>query len=238
MLLVVELSGRADDLLVLGQAGVPLARAAAEEPVEVVEAPAVRPPIERAGRTLLPVGRQVPLAEGRGAVAVVPKDARQRSAVPWQRRRIAREPARELADRAEADGVVVATGEQCRPRRRAQRRDVEPVVADPTLSDPGVVRRVDRSAEGARVAEPRVVDEDQQHVRGALRRHRVADEVPVRLRPIQGPVDHSLERLAADRQSASVEPTHTGLLVIDRGMDLRCSAMLISQASSGSATSV
>ena len=238
MLLVVELLGCADDLLVLGQARVPLARAAAEEPVEVVEAPAVRPPVERPGRTLLPVGRQVPLAERRRAVAVVPQDPRQRRAVPWQRRRVAREPAGELADRAEADAVVVPSGEQRRPRRRAQRRDVEPVVAHPALGDPGVVRRLDRSAEGARVAEPGVVDEDQQHVRCAVRRRRVADEVPVRLRPVERPVDHSLERSAADRQSASVEPTHTGLLIVDHGTDLRCSAMLIGQAPSGSATSV
>ncbi len=63
---VVELGGRADDLLVLGQARVPLARSAPEDPVEVVEAPAVRPAVERAGGPLLAIGGQVPLPEGGG----------------------------------------------------------------------------------------------------------------------------------------------------------------------------
>ena len=131
ILLVVEPLGGADDLLVLGQARIPLARAAAEEPVEVVEAPAVRPPVERPGRTLLAVGRQVPLPERGRAVPVVPQDPRQRRAVPWQRRRVAREAAGELADRPEPDGVVVPPGQQRRPGGRAQRGDVEPVVAQP-----------------------------------------------------------------------------------------------------------
>ena len=208
MLVVVELGRGADDLLVLGQARVPLARAAAEEPVEVVEAPAVRPPVERPGRTLLAVGREVPLAEGGGAVAVVPEDPRQRRAVAWQRRRVAREPARELADRAEPDGVVVAPGQQRRPRRRAQRGDVEAVVAHAALGDPGVVRRLDRAAERARVPEAGVVDEHQQHVRRALGRRRVADQVPVGLRPVERPVDHPRERRPPDRQPAAVDLAH------------------------------
>ena len=197
MLLVVELLGRADDLLVLRQARVPLARAAAEDPVEVVEAPAVRPPVERPGRTLLAVGRQVPLAERRGAVAVVPQDPGQRRAVPREGGRVAGEPAGELADRAEPDRVVVPPGQQRRPRRRAQRGDVEPVVAQAALGHPRVVRRLDRPAERARVAEPGVVDQHQQHVRGPVRRRRVADQVPVGLGPVERPVDDSRERLRA-----------------------------------------
>ena len=128
VLLVVELRRRPDDLLVLRQARVPLAGPAAEEAVEVVEPPAVRPAVQRPGRALLPVGRQVPLAERRGAVPVVPQDARQRRAVARKGRRVPGEPARELTDRAEADRVAVPPGQQRRPRRRAQRGDVEPVV--------------------------------------------------------------------------------------------------------------
>ncbi len=142
--------------------------AAAEEAVEVVEAPAVRPPVERAGRALLPVGRQVPLAERRRAVAVVPQDPRQRRAVPGQGRRVAGEPAGELADRAEADRVAVPPGQQRRPRRRAQRGDVEPVVPQPAArrsacsSASGSARRTcsgcrtrrRRSAPAARSARP------------------------------------------------------------------------------------
>ena len=112
VVLVVELLRRADDLLVLGQAGVPLARSATEDPVEVVEAPAVRPPVERSGRALLAVGGQVPFPERGRGVAVVSKDPRERRAVPRQRGGVPREAPRELADRAEPDRVVVPSGEQ------------------------------------------------------------------------------------------------------------------------------
>ena len=94
VLLVVELGGRADDLLVLGQARVILARPTTEDPVEVVEPPPVRPPVERTGRALLPVRGQVPLAERCCAVPVVPQDPRQRRAVPRKDRRVAGEPTR------------------------------------------------------------------------------------------------------------------------------------------------
>src|SRR5512132_3892570 len=63
VLLVVVLRRGSDNLLVLRQARIPLARSAAEETVEVVEPPAVRPAVERPGRALLPVGREVPLTE-------------------------------------------------------------------------------------------------------------------------------------------------------------------------------
>ena len=177
-------------------------------PVEVVEAPAVRPAVERPGRTLLAVGCQMPLAERGGAVAVVPQDPRQRRTVPRQGRGIAREPAGELADRAEPDGVVVPPRQQRRPRRRAQRRDVEPVVAQATLGQTCVVRRLDRSAERARVAEARVVDQHQQHVGSPIRRPRVPDQVPVGLGAGERLVDDSCERLTPDRQPAALRFTH------------------------------
>ena len=208
MLLVVELVGRADDLLVLREAGVPLARPAAQDPVEVVEPPAVRPAVERPCGTLLAVGCQVPLAERRRAVAVVPEDPGQRRAVPWEGGAVAGEPTRELADRAEPHRVVVPPGQQRRPRRRAQRRDVEPVVAQAALGHPRVVGCLDRPAEGARVAEPRVVDEHQQHVGGPVRRPRVLDQVPVGLGAGESPVDAACERLAPDREPAAIGFTH------------------------------
>ena len=112
MLLVVEVGGSADDLLVLREARVPLTRPAAQDPVEVVESPAVRPAVERPRGALLAVGCQVPLAERRRAVAVVPQDPGQRRAVPWEGGAIAREPTRELADRAEPHRVVVPPAQQ------------------------------------------------------------------------------------------------------------------------------
>ena len=114
VVLVVELGGGADDLLVLGQAGVPLARPAAEDSVEVVEPPAVRPTVEWAGGSLLAIGCEMPFAEDGRAVAVVPENPRKRRAVAWQDRRIPRKPTGELTDGAETDGVVVPPGQQAR----------------------------------------------------------------------------------------------------------------------------
>ena len=181
VLLVVVLRLRSDDLLVLRQARIPLAGPAAEEAVEVVEPPAGRPPVERPGRALLPVGRQVPLAERRGAVPVVPQDPRQRRAIARKGGRIPGEPARELTDRADADGVAVPPGQQRRPRRGAQRRDVEAVVLQAALGDARVVRCGYRPAEGGGVAKTGVIDQHQQHVRRPRRRLDVPDQVPVRL---------------------------------------------------------
>ena len=68
---VVVLSRRhADDRVVLGNDRIVLARLAAEEAPKVIEAQSARPAVERSGRPLLVVGRQVPLAERRGVVAI------------------------------------------------------------------------------------------------------------------------------------------------------------------------
>ncbi len=115
VVVVVEARRGPDDLLVLGQARVPLAGATAQEPVEVVEAPAVRPPVQRPRRSLLAVRGQVPLAERGGAVAVVPQDPRQRRTVTRQDGGVAGEAVGELAHRTEPDRVTVATREQSRP---------------------------------------------------------------------------------------------------------------------------
>ena len=197
--------------------GIPLARAAAEDPVEVVEAPAVRPPVERPSRTLLPVRCQVPLAERGRAVAVVAQDPWQRRAVPRKDRGVAGEPAGELTDRAEPHGVVVPAGEQRGPRRGAQRGHVEPVVAQPALGHPRVVRRLDRAAEGAGVAEPGVVDEHQQHVRRPVRRGGVPDQVPVGLRTVQRPVRDAREGLSADRETGAIGLAHPDSFLARRG---------------------
>ena len=181
ILVVVEPLRGPDHLLVLDQARVPLARVAGEEAVEVVEPPTVRPAIERTCRALLPVGRQMPLPVRGGAVAVVAQDARQRRAVPRQGRRVAGEPAGELTDRAEPDGVVVATRQQRGAGRRAEGRHVEPVVLESLIRHARVIRCLDRAPERARVAEAGVVDQDEQDVGCALRRHRMSDQVPVRL---------------------------------------------------------
>ncbi len=194
--------------VILGQTRIPLTRAAAEDPVEVLEPPPVRPAVERARRSLLSVGREVPLPERGRAVPVVLQDPGQRCAIPRQGRRVAREPAGELTDRAEPHGVVVATRQQRGAGRGAKGGHVEAVVPQALLGHAGVVRCVDRSAEGTGVPEAGVVDQDQQDVRRPLWRGGVPDQVPVGLRTVERPVRGSREGLATDRETGSVGLSH------------------------------
>ncbi len=117
-------------------------------------------------------------------------------------------PPRKLAHRAEADGVVVAAGQQCRPGRRAQGRDVEAVIAQALPGQPRVVPRSDGTSERLRIAETRVVDEDQQHIGGAVRRRRVPDQAPVGLRTFKRSVCYPLKRRSSDRESGAVDLCH------------------------------
>ena len=199
-----------------------MAGAATEEAIEILESPACRPAVERPGRALLSVGRQVPLAEGGRAIAVVAQDARQRSAVARQRGGVAGVATRELAHGAEADRVAVAAGEQRRARRRADGRDMEAVVADAAVGHARVVRRLDRAAEGARVAEAGVVDEHEQDVRRPLGRRRMADQVPVRLRSGQRAIDCTREGRPADGKVAPIEVGHRASLLSCRNASQTC----------------
>ena len=96
--------------------GVVLVRLPLVEAVEVVEALAGRPEVERAGGADLGLGRVVRLAEHRRGVAVVAEDLRD------QRRALGDDPGvpgvagAHLDDDAGADAVVVASGEQRRAR--------------------------------------------------------------------------------------------------------------------------
>ena len=68
---------RLDLVVVVDQVGIPLARVAAEEPVEALEAAPQRPAVVRPGRRLLVARRQVPLADHVGVVAVLEQHLRQ-----------------------------------------------------------------------------------------------------------------------------------------------------------------
>ena len=129
---VVALFGRAlglDRRRALVQRRVVLVRLAADEAVEVLEAAAGRPVVERAQRARLPDRHLVALAELGGRVPVELEDLRQRSARVRAHRVVARRRRRDLGDAAHPHRVVVAAAQQRRPRRRAQRRRVEAVEA-------------------------------------------------------------------------------------------------------------
>ena len=197
--------GDALDLLVLGDEGVVLARLPAQEAPVVVEPEPGGPAGERPARALLVVRRQVPLSDRGRHVAVLLQDPREGRAVAGDGGVVSREGTGELGDESEAHAVMVPAGEEGRPCRRADRRHVEAVVADPLLRHARVVGRLDRPAEGARVAEPGVVDEDEQDVRGALRWRDVGRLVPVGLGALEGLGRPATEGWAADRQRGAVD---------------------------------
>ena len=153
------------------QVRLPLAGVAADEPVEILEAHAHRPLVERPGRGRLIGGRVVFLAEPRGRVTVLLQDGAN-GAVRFQNDRvIARIPRGQLPHDAKAGDVVIATRDQGRARRRAERRGVEIRVAQPGLRDAIQRRGRDDAAERARRAEAAIVRHDEQHIGRALRRH-------------------------------------------------------------------
>ena len=116
---------RVDGRRVAEQVRLPLAGVAADEAVEILEAHADRPLVERPGLGRLVEGRVVVLAEPRGRVAVLLEDLADRAALLPDDRVVAREARRRFAHDAKAGHVMVAPGDQCRARRRAERRGME-----------------------------------------------------------------------------------------------------------------
>ena len=194
----------AEGRVVLCDDRVVLARLAAEDAPEVVEAPGVRPAVERPGCPLDVIGSQVPLAEPRGRVTVPLQRANERGTVLRHVRGVAGERAGELADRPEADAVVIAAGQQCSPSGRADRGDMEAVICKALLGDPRHGRRRSRPAERGRVPKARVVEQHQQHVRRTFRRPGRHVDRPVCDRRIDRSADRAAEVRIGDRQHRPV----------------------------------
>ena len=180
----------------------PLVRLGADEAVEVLEtATTGRPRIERTHRTGLPHRHLMALAELRGRVPVQLQRLRQRRLVLRTNRAVPGRRRRDLGDPAHPDGVMVPAGQQGLPRRRTQRRGVEPGVAQPALGQPLEVRGVQRTAERRRRAETRVIQQDHQHIRRTRRRPQRNDrrERGVRiLRVVRGQPDVLLDPESAE----------------------------------------
>ena len=106
-----------DGRRVAEQVRLPLARVAADEAVEIIEAHPVGPLIERPGLAGLVKGRVVVLAEPRGRVPVFLEDLADRAGILPDDRIVAREPRRRLAHNPKAGHVMVASGDQSGARR-------------------------------------------------------------------------------------------------------------------------
>ena len=154
-----------DRVAALVELRVPVVHLRAHEAVEEVEALAHRPPGERSRRADLHRWGLVPLADRGRAVAVAAEDLRDRRRARRSVAVVARLRRRHLARDAHPDGVVVASGHQRLPGRRAQRRDVEAAVAQPVVGEPLRGRHLARTAVRRRRPEAHVVDEHDDHVR-------------------------------------------------------------------------
>ncbi len=169
----------------------PLVGVAPDEAVEVLEAHAGRPLVERSDLAGGERRRVVVLAEPGRGVAVVEQDAADGGLVLADDAVVAGEAGRLLRDHAEARRVVVASGDQRRARRRAQRGREDPVVTQAVVRDALHGRRRDDAAKGAGHAEAGIVGDDQQHVRRALGWHDARRPPGLRLQRVI--LDHAAE---------------------------------------------
>ena len=160
--------GRKDTGRVPHQVRLPLGRLPGQEPVEVLEPEAGRPIVERPGRRRLDRRGVVPLPQCRRRVAVVPQHLGGQGTALGDLARVAVPVVRELRDLTVPDPVVVPAGQQRRPRRRAHRGRVEPVVPDALLVDPTERVGPHLTAERGRKPRPSIIDQHDQDVRGVI----------------------------------------------------------------------
>ena len=168
---VVTLLGRArrlDLVVVVHQVRVPLAGVSAQEPVEALEAAAQRPPVERACARLLVARRQVVLPDHERAVAVLDEHLGQEAVLERDDAVVSRVAAGQLGDGGHRVAVMVAAGDDARTAGRAQCCRVHVAVAQPVRGERVEAGGLDRAAVTAQLAEPRVIQHDEQHIRRAL----------------------------------------------------------------------
>ena len=188
-----RVSGLVDDLLVLHEVGVPLVGLSAEVPVEALEAAAGRPVALRRCHVRLVLGDDVPLADRVRVVAPLAEHLGDRRGLERDVPVRAGEAGRRFGDAGHPDRRVVASREQRRARRRADRRRVELRVPQPSVAQPLHRRHLDRTAERLQCAEADVVPHDEQDVRRAIRRLRLLVRRPVGSRIADVEVDGSVE---------------------------------------------
>ncbi len=149
----------------------PLVGVAADEAVKVVEAHADRPLVERPDLAGTVDGSVVLLAEPGRGVAIFLENTADGGLVLGNDAVIAREAGGLFGDDAEAAGVVIAAGDESGPRRRAEGRGVNVVVAQAVLGDAVHRWRRNHTAKRTGHAEARVVCNNEQDVGSLLGRH-------------------------------------------------------------------
>ena len=183
---------RLDLVIVIDQLRIPLAAVPAEEPVEPLEAAPQRPAVERPGRRLEFRRHQVVFADQVGAIAVPLKHLRQEPVLKRDAAVIARVTGRQLIDRRRGVGMMVAPGDDARPRRGAQRRGVHVVVQQAPSGQRVQVRRRDRAAVTAQLPVPNIIQHNDHYIRrSGVRPQRPG---PRRAGLIRRPPNHARKR--------------------------------------------
>ena len=90
-----------------------------QNPVEAFKALPCRPAIKRPGGVLLPTWREMPLPKTAGRVAILLENLSQGRTLLGNRTVIRGKTIRNLRDAAHMDTMVIPSGQQSRPRRRA-----------------------------------------------------------------------------------------------------------------------
>ncbi len=205
-------------VVVVGQVGIPLVRLSAQEAVEALEPAAERPVLLRRGVVHLVLGAKVPLPDDVGIPAELAEHRRDHRALTGNVTAGVREPRRRFRDARHRVGRVITPRQQTGTRRRAERRRVEVRVQQSAIGDPLDVRRLDQTTERFHRREPDIVENDVEHVRRVLRRHRLRIRRPIGNRVLDVDIDRALERRAHETSPLSdVLAGLTLLRVVARG---------------------
>jgi hypothetical protein len=160
--------GLVDVVVVLDEVGIPVVRLAPDEAVEAVEATGERPIALRRPHGPLVDRHVVVLADPERVPALLAEHLGHRRVLHRDVARVAGEALGALGDLGEAVLVVVAAGEEARPRRGAQRGRVPLRVRQPVVGEPLHRRHLDAPAVGRPCRQTRVVVEDDEDVGRAL----------------------------------------------------------------------
>ena len=165
-------------VVVAVEGGHELVRLAAVEPVPTIEAPAERPAAAVGPHVGLVVGREVPLPDRVGRVALGAQDLGEEAVLGRDLAVVPGVAHRQVGDAAHAVRVVVAAREQARPRGRAQRRGVEVGQPDPRRRQRVDVGGLDDRAVATELRVADVVEHEVHHVGRADGRLRLAAATP------------------------------------------------------------
>ena len=169
-------------------------RVGRHEAVEVVEALAAGPVLKRTALRSFRQRRVIPFAERKGFKTGVLKILGDGLRTLGRSAVVAGEAHRRERVRTQADAMRISSRHQCRPRRRAQGRRVEIVVAQAVGGQRIDVRRLDQTAIAADLRIAHVIEQDDEHV-GRARLRFCGFGIPLH-GFLVGPPDLALEDLS------------------------------------------